>query len=100
MTNDARPAVPTPVNRELCKDATTPVGAGLSYHAWLATLQKRHGVKIRNGRVTFPGMVTNATPCFVFVERLKFRRDNGWQVRRQWRYKLRLRLVRNAEELQ
>lgn len=99
MTNDARPAVLSPVNRELCKDATTPVGAGLSHREWLAGLQKRDGVKIRNCRVVFPGMVTDATPCFIFVEKLKFRRDNGWQVRRQWRYKLRLRLVRNAEEL-
>lgn len=95
--NDARPALI--VTSNCAKTGSTGDGAGLSHGAWLATLQKRDGVKIRNCRVTFPGMVTNATPCFVFVEKLKFRRDNGWQVRRQWRYKLRLRLVRNAEEL-
>jgi hypothetical protein len=40
-------------------------------------------VQIKNGEIQFPGIVTNVTPRFLFVGKLKFRRDDGQMVKRQ-----------------
>lgn len=40
-------------------------------------------VQIHNGDIKFPGLVTDVTPRFLFVGKLKFRRDNGQMVKRQ-----------------
>jgi hypothetical protein len=47
-----------------------------------------------------PAMVTNETPCYVFVGRLKFWRRHGWQVLQQSKkvYRMRLRLVRDERD--
>lgn len=80
------------------------VGVGLQTHGeWLATLRRGDTVRVRTHmNVTMPpAMVTNETPCYVFVGRLKFWRRHGWQVLQQSKkvYRMRLRLVRNDEEL-
>lgn len=91
--NDARHAVP--VNLEPRTDETTADVARLSYASWLATLKRGDLVRVRNGDITMPpAMVTNDTPRYVFVGKLKFHRRHGWQVARQsscvYRMKLRL----------
>jgi hypothetical protein len=77
-------------------------GPVLSHTEWLATLKRQDMVRVRThmGKVMPPAMVTNDTPCYVFVGRLKFHRRNGWQVARQSQqvYRMRLRLVRDERE--
>jgi hypothetical protein len=81
----------------------SPVGAGLQTHTeWLATLRRGDTVRVRTHMdVTMPpAMVTNETPCYVFVGRLKFWRRHGWQVLQQSKkvYRMRLRLVRDERD--
>jgi hypothetical protein len=76
--------------------------AGLSHTDWLATIRRRDMVRVRNGAMVMPpAMVTDETPCFVFIGKLKFHRRTGWQVARQSErvYRMKLRLVRNEDEL-
>lgn len=98
--NDARTALLSPVLPETQTDRSTSVGAGLSHTQWLATLKRRDMVHVRNGAHTMPpAMVTDETPCYVFVGKLKFHRRHGWQVQRRAAYQQRLRLVRTEDEL-
>jgi hypothetical protein len=73
-----------------------------SYHDWLATLKRGDIVRVRThtGETMPAAMVTNETPCYVFVGKLKFHRRNGWQVSRQSScvYRMKLRLVRDEKE--
>lgn len=70
----------------------------LSHHAqWLSTLQRGDGVIVRNGAIHFAAEITNATPCYLFVRKLKFARASGWMINHKGR--LRLRLVRTEKEL-
>jgi hypothetical protein len=72
-----------------------------SHGEWLATLKRGDMVRIRNGDLHMPpAMVTNETPCYVFVGKLKFWRRHGWQVMRQGKrvYRMKLRLVRDEKE--
>lgn len=98
----ARPALFTPVNLGMRTDEATSDGAGLSHREWLASLKRQHIVRVRThtGDTMPPAMVTNETPCYVFIGKLKFRRSNGWQVARNAArcYRMRLRLVRNEKE--
>lgn len=101
--NDARPALPYPVSpRNRSIDEATGDGAGFSYFDWLQSLKRQDMVRIRThtGATLPPAMVTNDTPCYVFVGRLKFHRRNGWQTLRQSScvYRMRLRLVRDNKE--
>lgn len=77
-------------------------GAGLTHGDWLATLKRGDMVRVRTHmNVTMPpAMVTNDTPCYVFVGKLKFWRRHGWQVLQQSKkvYRMRLRLVRDEKE--
>jgi hypothetical protein len=90
------PTVSRPAER-----AVSVLGSG-SYHDWLATLKRGDIVRIRThtGEVMPPAMVTNETPCYVFIGKLKFHRRNGWQVARQSScvYRMKLRLVRDEKE--
>lgn len=74
----------------------------LTHTEWLATLKRGDMVRIRThiGATMPPAMVTNDSPCYVFVGKLKFWRRHGWQVMRQSRcvYRMRLRLVRDDKE--
>ncbi len=97
----ARPALSTPVNPGTKSDRATSVWAGLSHGEWLATLKRGDTVRVQNGHATMPAaMVTNETPCYVFVGKLKFWRRHGWQVARQGKrvYRMKLRLVRDERE--
>jgi hypothetical protein len=60
-------------------------GPVLTHTQWLATLRRGDTVRIRThvGATMPPAMVTNETPCYVFVGKLKFHRRTGWQVERQ-----------------
>lgn len=73
-----------------------------SYLDWLMQLKRQSIVRVRShtGFVMPPAMVTNETPRYVFVGKLKFRRGDGWQVKRNAGrcYRMRLRLVRNEKE--
>lgn len=70
----------------------------LSHHAqWLSTLQRGDGVIVRNGAIHFAADITNATPCYLFIRKLKFHRATGWMVRPKGR--LNLRLVRTSGDL-
>jgi hypothetical protein len=77
-------------------------GAGLTHTEWLASLRRGDTVRVRTHMaVTMPpAMVTDATPCFVFVGKLKFHRCDGWQVAQQAKkvYRMRLRLVRDEKD--
>lgn len=70
-----------------------------SHTEWLATLKRGDVVRVRThtGETMPAAMVTNDTPCYVFVGKLKFHRRHGWQVMRQGVrvYRMKLRLVRN-----
>jgi hypothetical protein len=71
----------------------------LTHTEWLTTLKRGSTVRVRNGALTMPAaMVTNDSPCYVFVGRLKFWRRHGWQVKRGSAYRMRLRLVRDEKE--
>jgi hypothetical protein len=81
----------------------SPLRAGpASYTEWLQTLKRDDMVRVRTHmNVTMPpAMVTDATPCYVFVGKLKFHRHNGWQVAQQYKrcYRMKLRLVRDEKE--
>ena len=73
-----------------------------SYLDWLLSLKRESIVRVRThvGFTMPPAMVTNDTPCYVFVGKLKFHRRHGWQVMRQSScvYRMRLRLVRDETE--
>jgi hypothetical protein len=70
-----------------------------SHAEWLSSLRRGDTVRIRNGEQTMPpAMVTNDSPCYVFVGKLKFHRRHGWQVKRGRAYRMELRLVRNEQE--
>jgi hypothetical protein len=58
-------------------------------------VKKGDVVQIDNGDIRFPGVVTDVTPKFLFVGKLKFRRDNGQMVKRQKAkaYRLDLRIA-------
>lgn len=76
----------------------------MTYFEWLAQLKKGDMVMVRShsGEVMPAATVTDATPCFLFVGKLKFWRDSGWQIKRQRQhvYRMKLRLVRNEQEFQ
>lgn len=92
-TNDGLAPLKAPVNVQ---------GQALTHCEWLQTLKRDHIVRVRkhNGETMPEAMVTNDSPCFVFVGKLKFRRSDGWQVKRQAKrcYRMKLRLVRNERE--
>jgi hypothetical protein len=73
-----------------------------SYHDWLRSLRRQHMVRMRThvGVTMPPGMVTDDTPCYVWVGKLKFHRRNGWQTARQSScvYRMKLRLVRDERD--
>lgn len=81
--------IDAPVRCEACAQRT---------HAdWLSALRAGDVVLVRNGAIHFRAEITAATPCYLFVKKLKFHRSSGWMVRPKGR--LRLRLVRTQEEL-
>lgn len=102
----ARPAhqPPNDVALPLTSVRVAVSGPVLTYVEWLATLRRGDTVRVRThtGETMPSAMVTNETPCYVFVGRLKFWRRHGWQVERQGKqvYRMRLRLVRDEKELQ
>jgi len=104
MNRTARPALLYPRAADTQTGAGTGDGAGLSHADWLATLKRGDLVRIRThtGETMPPAMVTNETPCYVFIGKLKFHRRHGWQVSRQGNrvYRMKLRLVRDEMELQ
>lgn len=74
------------------------IADNLSHADWLRTLVKGDEVLVRNGELHYRAQLTDATPCYLLVGKLKFRRDIGWIVKRQQRLRMRLRLVRNERE--
>lgn len=90
-------AVPAP-------DTSRSAVAGISYHAWLQSLKRQHMARVltHTGHVMPAAMVTNDTPQYVFIGKLKFRRGDGWQVARNASkcYRMRLRLVRDEKDPQ
>ena len=69
------------------------------HRAWLQTLSKGDVVQIRNGNVMLePAKLSDATPCYLRIGKLKFHRGTGWLINRQQRCRLKLLLVRNAKE--
>lgn len=96
----ARPALLTPVNPGTVNQTGPQVygrATPMTHTEWLASIKRGDLVRIRNGDfVMQPAMVTDETPCYVFVGKLKFRRRDGWQVSRQSScvYRMKLRLVR------
>jgi hypothetical protein len=74
----------------------------LTHREWLATLKRGDMVRVRThlGTTMPPAMVTDDTPCYVFVGKLKFHRRNGWQTARQSScvYRMKLRLVRDERD--
>lgn len=78
-------------------------GPALTHTEWLSTLKRGDTVRVRThtGDIMPAAMVTNETPCYVFVGKLKFWRRHGWQVKRQGKqvYRMRLRLIRDGFEL-
>jgi hypothetical protein len=99
---NARPCALSPASPERIQTVEQVMGAGLfaDHAAWLAMLKTGDIVLVRNGKLHFRAPVTDATPCFIKLDRLKFRRDNGWQTTRQRSkvYRMKLRLVRNEKE--
>lgn len=100
VPKDARPAL-CPVAAE--RNQTMPQATGRASHPdWLASLKRGDMVRVRNGEETWPpAMVTNDSPCYVFVGKLKFHRRHGWQVARQSScvYRMKLRLVRDEDDV-
>lgn len=84
------------------KAPVTVQGPAFTHAEWLASLRRQDMVRVRTHmNVTMPpAMVTNDTPCYVFVGKLKFHRCDGWQVAQQAQkvYRMRLRLVRDEKE--
>lgn len=65
-----------------------------NYADWLKSLRPVDAVTIQNGAQQFSGIVTQVTPSFICVSRLKFRRKDGWL---SGHYKKRmLRLVQSS----
>lgn len=95
--NDAGPAL-FPVTAELNQTKSQVTGPA-SYREWLLSLKRQHMVRVLThaDKLMPPAVVTDATPCYVFVGKLKFRRGDGWQVKRNAGrcYRMRLRLVRD-----
>jgi len=73
----------------------------MTHTEWLATLKRGDVVRVIThvGELMEPAKVTNETPCYVFVGKLKFHRRHGWQVERQGKrvYRMKLRLVRDED---
>lgn len=78
------------------------ISENIAHTDWLKQLRGRDVVLVRNGGLHSRAEVTDSTPCFLFIGKLKFRRDSGWQTTSQQRrvYRMKLRLVRNEKELQ
>ena len=58
----------------------------------MSEYKKGDVVQIQNGDIKFPGLVTDVTPKYLFVGKLKFRRDTGQMVQRQRKRAYRLDL--------
>jgi hypothetical protein len=71
----------------------------ISYADWLKELRKRDVLLVRNGDIHFRAELTDATPCFLLIGKLKFRRDDGRLVLRQRVNRMNLRLVRSERYL-
>jgi hypothetical protein len=98
---DSRPQhIPQTVSRPA--ERTVSVLGPASYLDWLLSLKRQSIVRVatHTGNVMEPAMVTNETPRYIFIGKLKFRRGDGWQVLRNARkcYRMRLRLVRDGTE--
>lgn len=74
------------------------ISSNLAHADWLKELRKDDVALVRNGGLHCRSQITDATPCFIFIGKLKFRRDTGWQTSSQQRrvYRMKLRLV-NSE---
>jgi hypothetical protein len=91
--------VPAPTDGLRTAERPVNVPGPASHSDWLRTLAKGDTVLVRNGRHMLPAeRLTDATPCFLKIGKLKFRRDSGWLVKKQQRNRLRLLLVRNEKE--
>ena len=101
MRTDAGPALPIPAPSER-KQTSAQVTGPASYHDWLRTVRKGDMVRVLNSDHLWklPERVTDATPCYLFLGKLKFHRRHGWQVMRQAErvYRLKLRIVRSMED--
>ncbi len=75
------------------------ITANISYADWLKELRKRDVLLVRNGDIHFRAELTDATPCFLLIGKLKFRRDDGRLVLRQRVNRMNLRLVRSERYL-
>lgn len=78
-------------------------GPALTHREWLAAMQTGDVTRVRThtGDMMPPARVTNDTPRYLFIGKLKFRRGDGWQVKSNASrcYRMRLRLVRDEKEL-
>lgn len=76
------------------------IEANIDSSEWLQRLRTGDVVLVRNGRLHFRAPITDATPCYIFLGRLKFHRENGWQTCRQRKrvYRMCLRLVRTEAD--
>ena len=101
MTTESRAACPRDDGTKT--DAVTRDCAGSfeQYRRWLQSLKHGDAALVRNGAIHFPVMISDGTPRFLFTGKLKFHRLDGWQVGRQAKrvYRMKLRLVRNKEDL-
>lgn len=57
----------------------------MSHAAWLATLRTGDDVKVRNGGLVFSSQITDDTPRFLFIGKLKYHRSTGWMTAAQYR---------------
>lgn len=73
--------------------------ANLSRADWLSRLKTGDITLVRNGRIHFRAQLTDATPCFLFIGKLKFHRIVGTLVKRLRVNRLNLRLVRDEDDL-
>ena len=78
-------------------DART-ISPDITHRDWLQELRTGDVVLVRNGLIHYRTQLTDATPCFLHVGRLKFRRDSGWIIISQQRFGTKLLLVRNEKE--
>jgi hypothetical protein len=69
----------------------------VSARTWLSHVKRGDTVIVRNRAVHFDGLVTDATPCYLFLGKLKFRRLDGELINTRGR--LRLQLVERADEV-
>lgn len=67
----------------------------MTQEEWLQQLKRGDVVLVRNGQIHFPGTISNVTPKFLFIGKLKFHKRDGSQVKRQRArvYRMNLRLV-------